>query len=227
MAQRLGGRQQCACFGLTLLLGIVGCGDGSGDDDDGESPGDVSTGQITDAWRPYCVATFTSDYEATDTFGDSLFLARRGEEYLMADYGDFIGKDHAELLYLTPKGPASFEIEATAGSRAFPFTTSCAFDDTLPYYAAFLDVAVYTTEALTTKLCDLPSGSVLPRNTGAPSGYATSNFDFSGPATYELQLNAFSAQCGGAATGYISVPMTRVFDTNTWLVPVIAIVGPK
>jgi hypothetical protein len=49
---------------------------------------------------------------------------------------------------------------------------------------------------------------------------------FSGPATYEVQLNAFGAQCG-APSGFVSVTETQVFGPTTWLVPVIVIIGPQ
>jgi hypothetical protein len=202
-------------------LGLVACGGEAGDADD-----DAATDSVVPAeWRSYCMATFTRDYEVVDVFGDSEFTARAGEEYLLADYGEFWG-DRASLLYLSPGGPYEFEVQAPSGAQDFPFTSNCTFGSVSDHYAVFRDVSVYAEEALTNRLCQLTSGRVLP-TTSASSGFATSTLTLSGPITYELFLNAFSAECGGAASGFISVPQVEVFGVRTWLVPVRQIVGPN
>jgi hypothetical protein len=174
------------------------------------------------------VATFTKDYKVVE-FDETLFQAHAGEAYLMAEYGDHFG-DHAELLYLTSSGPYSFSIDAPSGSRDFPFTTNCTFDATTSYYAVFGNVAVYDSAQLTNKLCDLPANTVKLRNTTGMAGYEAASdgpLSLGGNSTYEVFLNAFSEQCGGAAKGFVSVPMTAVLGTHTWLVPIVSIIGPS
>jgi hypothetical protein len=202
-------------------LSLVACGGETGDAED-----DSATDSVVPAeWRSYCMATFTRDYEVVDAFGYTEFTARAGEEYLLADYGEFSG-DRASLFYLSPDGPYDFEVQSPSGAQGFPFTSNCTFGSVTDHYAVFRDVSVYAEEALANRLCDLTSGRVLPR-TSTSSGFSTSTFTFSGPATYELFLNAFSAECGGASSGFISVPQVEVFGTRTWLVPVRQIVGPN
>ena len=209
------------CIWIVLFAGaqaLTACSSGGGS---------TSSGQVTEAWRTYCVATFTQDYAFKDSFGDELVTARKGEAYLMSDFGESFGKDAAELVYLGQAGPSTLDIEVTLGSRAFPFTTSCAFDDTLPYYAVFGNVSVYQSKELTTKLCDLVAGTVVPRDTTQQAGFSATNLSLDGPTVYEVYLNAFSARCGGAEVGYVSVPQTQLFGVETWLVPILAIIGPK
>ncbi|HEY3499030.1 MAG TPA: hypothetical protein VGK73_30270 [Polyangiaceae bacterium] len=203
-------------------LGSLGCGV---KDEDAEEPrGEPTDSVVGEEWRSYCVATFARDYTVMDVFGDRVFTARSGEEYLLAEYGSAFGNDEASLLYVTQGGPYEFEVTRPAGGE-FPFTSNCAVGATTPYYAAFTNVSVYAEEALSTKLCDLPYGSVVPRASSS-SGYSAVTLDFFGPNTYEVFLNAFGPQCGGADRGYVSVPQVELFGTNTWLVPITAIVGP-
>ena len=114
------------------------------------------------------------------------------------------------------------EVTSSTGAQGFPFTSNCEFGKGVPYYAVFADVSVYSDEAMTTKVCELAAGSVLPVQTGKITGFSSSGLN-----TFELYLNAFSAQCGGGETGYISVPEIEVFGTTTWLVPVVRIIGPS
>lgn len=208
---------------IVQALTLVGCGD------DADSAGSTNTnpsanGQVTDAWRAYCIATFTEEYDVVDPFGDTLFRARPGQEYLIADFDSA----RLELVYLTPQGPSTFEIEGGATAAHLPFTSNCTPGQTRSYYAAFTAVSVYDTKERSTKICDLAEGSVAPILPNVNAGYASvGDFELSGPTVYELELNAFSAQCGGASSGFISVPETEVFGATTWLVPVISIVGPS
>ena len=177
---------------------------------------------MTAAWRSYCVAKFTANDDVVDSFGDPLFTAHAGEQYLMTEYDTAGGR--LGLAYLTAAGPYTFDVDMSGA--ALPFTTNCASGNVKSYYAAFRDVTFYTTKDLSTKLCDLAAETALPRDTTTSAGYSTTTLSFSGPVTYEVQLNAFSAQCG-AASGFISVPATQVLGTTTWLVPVIVIIGPQ
>jgi hypothetical protein len=208
---------------LAALVLVSGCGGGDDEDESGAPSGDA--GMVTEAWSSYCVATFTAASGVSDGF-DTVFTAKPGERYLMREFGNDFGQDRAELLYLTRSGPLDVELQSTTGAQGFPFTSNCEFGKGVPYYAVFADVSVYSDEAMTTKVCDLSRGSVLPVETGS-TGFSSTSFEFSGPNTFELYLNAFSAQCGGRATGYISVPEIEVFGTTTWLVPVVRIIGPS
>ncbi|MBM4421566.1 MAG: hypothetical protein FJ034_08320 [Chloroflexi bacterium] len=180
-------------------------------------------GVVTDPWAGYCTATLTRDAAIDDGFGETWFTVRAGEEFLVAESG--FGT--RELLDLTPTGPLSFEVPPDPETGDRPLTTSCAGDTDVTYYAAFTDVAVYADEGMTTKLCDLAAGTVLPDD-GSGFGFAAgSSFSLDGPATYEVSLNAFSPQCGGGERGYISVPAIEVHGGTTWIVPITAITGPR
>ncbi len=206
----------------------TGTSDGPGRGASGGSGGGGDSGEVTPAWDGYCVATFTEDHDVLDAFDDPEFTAHEGERYLMADYSEFFGEDTAELLFLTPAGPSSFTLTAPAGSQDFPFTTPCTFGGGVQYYAVFADVTVFETEALESVLCELSAGTVLPRDTSSQAGYAALSFNFTGPTTYSVELNAFSEQCGGQSTGFISVPETQVHaNVTTWLVPIVTILGPE
>jgi hypothetical protein len=210
------GRRLC---GLTLLGAIGACG--GSDDEAADGSGGPAT--VSAPWSSYCVATFTEDTTIMD-FGEPLFTARAGDEYLLTDWFES-GETRVTMAHITPNGPYEFELNIPADSEP-PFTSSCELDMRVSYYAAFTDVAVYSDEALTTKICDLKAGTAVRRSSTA-SGYSAVDFSFSGPATYEVFLNAFASSCGGADTGYVSVPETNVFRTTTWLVPIISILGPS
>jgi hypothetical protein len=212
-------------FALAAVLLVSGCGDG--DDDQNENGGPSgAAGTVTEAWSSYCVATFTAAHGVSDGF-DTLFTAKPGERYLMSEFDDDFGQERAKLLYLTQVGPLELEPESSTDTQGFPFTSNCELSKSVPYYAVFADVSVYSDEAMTAKVCDLSAGSALPVETGKATGYSSVGFELSGPNKFELQLNAFSAGCGGGATGYISVPEIEVFGTTTWLVPVVRIIGPS
>ncbi len=209
--------------GWVVLLGVLlsACGG-----EDGDEAAGGGSGQVAPPWDTYCVATFTEDAAVQDEFDEPLFTARAGERYLMADYGEFFGEDTADLLFLTSSGPESFRLTAPAGSQDFPFTTDCTFDGGVPYYAVFADVSVHATAALDNVLCEPSAGTALPLDTSSGAGYFAESFNFSGPSTYSVSLNAFSAQCGGQEDGFISVPEIKIHGTTTWLVPITTIIGP-
>jgi hypothetical protein len=202
-----------ACTSIALVL-VTACGGSSG------SSGTNSQTTIDD-WRDYCVATFTEDYTFIDVFGDPAFTAHSGEEYVVASLE--VGEP-PELVYLATTGPETLTIDATAD--ALPFTTDCTAGSTTPYLAVFSDTIVYAEEALSTPICELSAGTTTPRDTTAGAGYAITGSSVGSSMTYEVILNSFSADCGGADRGYISVPQTSLFGSSTWLVPIISIVGP-
>jgi hypothetical protein len=209
-------------MGFVRQVGVLGvalfcCACGGGDDEE-----DRPAGTVTEEWRDFCVAKFTRDYDVIDSFDEPQFRAKKGEEYLLAEYGDTFGPS-AQLVYLWPGGPEEFSIDVNTTAE-FPFTTSCPLNTAQPYYAVFEDAAVYAEEALTTKLCDLEAGTALPR-TSALAGYSITTLEFFGPNVYEVYLNAFSAQCG-ADTGYVNVQPVESFDSTTWLVPIIGVLHP-
>ena len=202
---------------VSFVAGIllVGCGSGSGTSN--------GSGQVTDQWSGYCVATFTRDVAITDGGSNVVFTARTGEKYLLTDYGTFGDQAQAAIAYLTAAGPDIYDVPMTG---AVPFTSNCTIDKTVQYYAVFTDVTVYDSEALTKEICSLSAGTVVPRDTTTNAGYQSTAFNFSGPQTYEIMLNALSSQCGGATDGYVSVPQTTVLGVTTWLVPITTILKP-
>ena len=188
----------------------------------GAGTGGTDTGTVTDPWRSYCIATFTKDYSVTDAWGEALFTARSGEQYLMMDYGE----DRATLAYLTSAGPYDFEVTAPSGTRDFPFTTDCAFGASTPYYAVFADVSVYSAADLATSICELKAGAVKPRDGATMAGYSAASLGLTGSDVYEVYLNAFSADCGGAESGFVSTPPVEVLGSTTNIVPIVGIIGP-
>jgi hypothetical protein len=206
-------------LGTVLLLAACG-----GADDDDNGGGGYGDGTVAGPWTAYCTGTFTADTPIPDPFEDEpLFVAKAGAEYLLADFDDTFG-GRAEFVYLTAAGPDTFELESSDGS--WPFTSNCAIGEGVPYYAVFTNVRVYAEEALTTTICELAAGTALPAGSGS-RGYATAGeITLNGPLTYEVYLDAFAEQCGGYDTGYVSVPPTQSFGSNTWLVPLITIIGP-
>jgi hypothetical protein len=206
---------------LGVLLPSACSGDGEEENEDASALGN---GTITDTWRSYCIATFTEEYVVNDAFDEPQFTAHVGDEYLLSYYGEGIGDDRGTLVYLSSAGPSEYDVSVPVGTP-FPFTTQCALNNTVPYYGVFTDVSLFAAADLATKICDLSAGSVVPLDSTS-SGFSSTTLDFSGPETYEIFLNAFSAQCGGAASGFVSVPQTQLFGTTTWLVPIIKIVGP-
>jgi hypothetical protein len=210
--------------GASLLAACGGSDDGDGDGGGGDT---VSGAVVAAPWQSYCVATVTSD-TSIDDFGDTIEL-RAGSQFLVAGYEDGFGDVQVDLLYLTPGGPYGLEIQV-ATAEELPISSNCDLPNAKQYYAVFQDLAVFAEKELTTKLCDLSACTVLPQdNTFISQGVADfSSIDFSGkPQTYEVSLNAFSAQCGGGQSGFISVPSTKVLGTTTWLPGIHWILGPS
>jgi len=203
---------------MASVVTLTGCGGSDGDAGQGDQDGTVS-----EAWAGFCTGTFTEDTPVRDPFDEPMFTARVGDEFLLSDFSDSFG-GRAELLFLTSAGPDSFELEPGAGGT-WPFTSNCTIGKGVPYYAVFKDVTVFAEEGLTTKLCDLSAGAVLPAGTGG-RGYALVGV-VQGAAIYQLILGPFSAQCNGLDRGYIRVPQTSSFGSTTYLVPVTGIIGPE
>ena len=199
------------------LLALTSCG--GSDDGDGSGSG---TGTITNQWASFCTATFTVDTPILDPFDEPAFTARAGDAYLLADFSETFGS-RAEIVYLAIAGPDTFEVPpSTAGG--WPFTSNCTIGDGVPYYAVFKGVSVFADKELKTKVCDLNEGAALPAGTSG-RGYSFAG-SLGSAALYEVILGPFSAECGGLAKGYVSVPQTRAFGSTTWLVPFAGIIGP-
>ncbi len=204
------------------MLSLAACSGGS---DTGSEGGPSADGFVPEPWSDYCVGTFNRDHAVTDVFGDVIFNAKSGDQYLISDHTGGFGEDRVDLLYLTNAGPYDFDVTPLEETGELPITPSCDLDAAEKYIAAFADVSVYETEAMETKLCDIAQGTALPVEPGLPVGYsAAGEIDFSGPSTYEVYLNAFTSDCGDAESGFISVPQTTVLGTTTWLVPLRTIV---
>ncbi len=206
---------------VGVVLALTGCG-GSGGSVGGDGIGSAG-GTVTEPWTGYCTGTFTEDTPINDAFGDLVFTARAGAQFLLSDFDDSFG-GRAEFLYLSNVGPDSFEVEARTDGT-WPFTSNCTIGQGVPYYAVFNDVSVFAEQELTTKICDLSAGSVLP------AGSSGRGYSFVGSkgesAIYNVILGPFGEQCGGHADGYISVPHTTSFGSTTWLVPIVGIIGPE
>jgi hypothetical protein len=186
----------------------------------GPTPAD-SSGQVTELWRNYCTATFTTDYAVVDVFDELEFTAKAGEVYLLTSYAPTLTE--AELVFLVNGAPYPFAVASEAGQ--WPFTTNCESGQ-LSHYAVFQDVTVFSDESMTVEVCTLAAGTVLPLDPTLAAGFSTTDFSFGATSKYSLSLNAFASQCGGNQTGYIEVPSTEVFNTTTYLIPVISIIGP-
>jgi len=177
---------------------------------------ETDPGTVTDLWSEFCIATFTEDYAVLDPFGDPMFTAKAGEEYLLLDYPTPYRS--ATAAYLTSIGPIDFDIEPNTDNTSFPFTSNCAPDPPLTYFAVFADVTVFAEPELVTEICALQAGDAVLRDEMAASGYAVETIGDES-AVYEIFLNAFSAQCGGAQNGYVSVPMIHALGSDRVLVP--------
>ena len=213
-------RRLARVWGVGGLLGglaLTGCGGGNG----GGAAGGAGT--VTEPWTKYCTATFTADTPIVE-FDETKFTARAGEEYLMTSFDDSFGH-RAELLYLTPTGPDSFDLEPGADST-WPFMSNCEPGKGVAYYAAFTDVSVFSDQALSSKICDLKAGAAHPAGTSS-RGFSLAGSAAGGASIYEVMLGPFGADCGGAASGYISVPQTRSLGVTTWLVPIASVIGPE
>lgn len=212
------GKVLCA---IGSALALAGCGGGSdGNGGIGLSSGD---GTVTAEWADFCTGVFTEDTAILDAFDEPAFTARAGAEYLLADFTDSFG-GRAEFLYLTSVGPESFTLEPNEDG-SWPFTSDCAIGEGVPYYGVFDDVSVFAEEELTTKICDLSAGTVLPAgNTARGYGLVGSSSDAS---IYEVMLGPFSEACEGEPRGYVRVPSVTLFGSTTWLVPIAGLIGPE
>ena len=209
-------RLSCLVSALACSVSLTACGGSSGD---GGSGGNGET--TVDDWQDYCIATFTEEYPVLDFFGDVAFTAHVGDEFVMASFD--VG-ENPELLYLAETGPEVLELEESDGT--LPFVSNCTAGSTTNHIAIFSDTTVYAEQELTTPICELSAGHAVPHDPTTQSGYATTGDGFGDTTTYEVYLNALSAECGGASLGYISVPQTTVFGTITYLIPIQLIVGP-
>lgn len=219
------GRRLGKRYGL-VVLGLVGSSCGT---DSGISGADdaVGSGQVTDAWRDYCVATFTADVDIPSVFGDTAFTAKVGEQYLLTEFSTVAGAPQVEIAYLTALGLDTYEVPIAAAAGPFPFTTTCAIDAEVQYYAAFTDVTVYDSAELTNVICTLPAGTAVLRDPTANAGAAAVTMGFSGAQVYSIMMNALADLCGGATDGYVSVPETEVLGTTTWLIPIQIVLKPN
>jgi hypothetical protein len=207
-------------LGLVLgsILSLQACSGGGGDGTDAGS----GPGTVTAPWTDFCTATFTESTPVLDPFDEPTFTANAGDEFLLSEFNTA----YSEIVYLTNAGPDPYVIDQNANGD-WPFTSNCTAGDGVPYYAVFEDVSVYAEETLSTKICDLAAGTALPAAGGARGYLLTGGLSLEGPATYEIYLDVFSSQCAGNDTGYISVPETHVFGSDTWLVPIIGIIAPN
>jgi hypothetical protein len=201
----------------VLLVALGACGG-----DDAPGVGSASSGQVTDTYRDYCVATFTDDYQVIDFFGDPELSIHTGDELLIEDFGAF-SPDAVSVYYLSSAGPVSFTVTAEDGAT-FPFTSNCMPDDVEDYVGVFANVTVYQDEALTTPLCMLEKGSIEPSR---GLNYALVSEIFGeGPIVYRLFGGAVGDLCGGVAEGYIKAGKAMIGSTSHTVVPIGTFSGP-
>ena len=213
---------------LTLLLSALALATACGDDGgDGGGGGGSSSGEVSAAWEGYCVATFTEDYQVIDVFDDPIFTAAAGSRYLLSSFNDSFGKPRAEMFFLTSAGPDEFEIEADSVAE-LPLTSNCAPEraEQQTYIGVFKDVTVYADEELTQEACSLTEGTAMETNGGGFSLVGEIDLFGTEPTVYNVSLGGLSEMCDGITDGYVQVPSTQVFGTNTYLVPIRVFIGP-
>lgn len=201
-------------------VAFASCSGSCGSSGDGSSSGG---GTVTEQWAGFCTGVFTEDTPILDSRGEPAFTAREGAEYLLADFPDSF-RGRAKFLYMTQVGPDSFTLKPNA-DRAWPFTSNCAVGQGVPYYGVFDDVSVFADPELTTKICDLGAGSVLPA-ANAERGYALARSSWE-TTIYEVTLGPFSEECEDHPRGYVRTPRTNSFGSTTWLVPIAELIGPE
>lgn len=182
--------------------------------------GPLQTTSIDD-WRSYCIATATESFDVLMYTGD-VFTAQAGNEFLLAEYDE--PKDiEASMFHLGEEGALPLEVEQADFPEGFPLTSNCTPDATVRHYAALTDATVYTSAALSTVLCEIPAGTVVPGGGGYEAiGIPTTGQD----ATYKLFLRGYEAQCG-AAEGYVNAPAGVVRGVATHTIPLRVIAGSE
>jgi len=193
----LGGRG-----GATALGGVSGMGGAA------RMGGDIAPaladGQIVAPWDEYCVATFTKDFEAVDSFGDPELSIQAGDRYLL---GDPRLLSDAAIIYIADEGPVEFNIDV---GGALPFTSSCKDRATQKYVAVFVNTPVCSDAGLTTPVCTLPAGLAVP---GGGINYVLS--DEGSSPSYEVELKALAAHCSDVAKGFVKAATVTVGGTNS------------
>jgi hypothetical protein len=210
--------------GATNHGGNASTGQGASSGNGGGSTLDEykGPGTVSAPWSGFCVATFTADYAVTDAFKKPMFTAHVGEQYLVVR---FFVEFSADLAYLTPRGPIEFDVDVNLG-EALPFTSSCGPNSTATYFAVFADVSMFAESGLQNKLCDLAGGTTVARDLSKIVGYSLETQSDLG-FIYEIELNAFSARCGGADKGYIRVPAITALGSAQVIVPFRLILGQQ
>ena len=85
------GRLRSWRFHCITALVLTACGSNGS----GTGTGGTAGGQVTDAWRDYCIATFTGDVTIQDVGGETAFTAHAGEQYLLTEFDTFNGQPRA------------------------------------------------------------------------------------------------------------------------------------
>jgi len=174
-------------------------------------------GQVVAPWDQHCVATFTEDFDIVDSFGDVALSVSAGSRYLIGDSGFFAA---ATIVYIAAEGPVELDIEVDDGSMV-PFTSSCP-GRTLSLAGVFVDMPVFSDEALTMPLCTLQAGLTVP---DGGIGYAVAGGDlFTAP--YQVTLGGFSEHCGGATEGFVASIDVTVGGTSYGGVPFATVLTP-
>jgi hypothetical protein len=204
--------------GGTGGTGADGTGAGTGG-----SGGDIAVdppsgdGQVVAPWDQHCVATFTEAFDIVDSFGDVELTVQAGDRYLLGDSGFFAA---ATIVYIAAEGPVELDVDVEDESM-LPFTTSCPAR-TVSLAGVFVDMPVFSDEALTTPLCTLQAGLTVP---GGGIGYAIAGGDlFTAP--YQVTLGGFSEHCGGATEGFVASIDVTIGSASYGGVPFATVLSP-
>ncbi len=202
----------------ALLSALAACGG----DEDAEGIGNASSGQDTDTYRDYCVATFTGAYEVIDVFGEPELNIGKGDQLLIEEFGWF-GDDEVSVYYLSKAGPVPFTVKAEEGT-SLPFTSNCTRDATEEFIGVFTNVTVYSDEALTTAVCELSAGTIEPSR-GLNYELVSPIFG-KGPVVYRLIGGAVGDLCPGVTEGYIKAGSAMIGGTLHTVIPIGTFSGP-
>lgn len=202
--------------------GLGGAGVGAGTAGVGNNNHSGGDGQITDAYRDYCVATFTSDYEVIDVFGDPQLTIESGEEYLIADFGSF-SPDEVHVLYLSDAGPVELAVKE-GSDGALPFTSSCDRDAQLDNYVGiFTDITVYRDAERKDPACMIDADTIHPSN---GLSYQLVSDLFATPSVYQIEFDGLAELCDGVTSGYVEAGTASVGGTEETVVPLARFLGP-
>ena len=182
--------------------------------------------KVDEELNAFCKATFTEEFRIEDSFGDYLFTAKVGDEFLIRDLdSSFSDTLEARLYYLTTGAPFDFDVPAN-DEGLFPFESECNEENSESHILVFNDLTIYETQELTSVLCELPKG------THARGGnqivlVSSTSLTSSDPVIYEVGLMSLSEQCNDADIGYLESTPITTFGIEDYASPLTKALYPK